>query len=99
MCRHGEPELGKAVNICHLKRSAADHKETGHVYLEQLFAPQGKKVCVVGAGPAGLSAAHDLSVIGMEVTLIESPNSVCPVTFSMRKSTRFSDSASPSRPE
>lgn len=72
MCRHGEPELGKAVNICHLKRAAADHKETGHVYMEQLFAPQGKKVCVVGAGPAGLSAAHDLSVIGMEVTILES---------------------------
>ena len=71
MCRHGEPELGKAVNICHLKRAAADHKEPGHVYLEHLFAPQGRKVCIVGAGPAGLSAAHDLSVIGMEVTMLE----------------------------
>jgi glutamate synthase (NADPH) small chain len=71
MCRHGEPELGQAVNICHLKRAAADHREPGHVYLEQLFAPQGKKVCIVGAGPAGLAAAHDLSVIGMEVTVLE----------------------------
>ncbi len=71
MCRHGEPELGRPVNICHLKRAAADYKEPGHIYLEQLFAPLGKRVCIVGAGPAGLSAAHDLSVIGFEVTVLE----------------------------
>ncbi len=71
MCRHGESELGRPVNICHLKRTAADYKEPGHIYLEQLFAPLGKRVCIVGAGPAGLSAAHDLSVIGFEVTVLE----------------------------
>jgi formate dehydrogenase major subunit len=71
VCRHGEPELGKPVNICHIKRAAADYKETGHIYLEQLFAPQGKRVCIVGAGPAGLAAAHDLSAVGIEVTILE----------------------------
>ncbi|MEW6141048.1 MAG: FAD-dependent oxidoreductase [Thermodesulfobacteriota bacterium] len=71
MCRHGEPELGKPVNICHIKRSAADYREPGHIYLEQLFAPLGKRVCIVGAGPAGLAAAHDLSTVGVEVTLLE----------------------------
>jgi glutamate synthase (NADPH) small chain len=71
MCRHGEPELGKPVNICHIKRTASDFKEAGHIYLERLFAPQGKKVCIVGAGPAGLAAAHDLSAIGIEVTVLE----------------------------
>lgn len=70
-CRHGEPELGKPVNICHIKRAAADLREPGHVYMEELFAPQGKRVCIVGAGPAGLAAAHDLSVIGIEVTVLE----------------------------
>lgn len=70
-CRHGEPELGKPVSICHIKRAASDYKESGHIYREQLFAPLGKRVCVVGAGPAGLAAAHDLSVIGIEVTVLE----------------------------
>lgn len=70
-CRHGERELGQPVNICHIKRAASDFKEPGHVYLEQLFAPLGKSVCVVGAGPAGLAAAHDLAVVGFQVELLE----------------------------
>ena len=44
-CRHGEPELGKPVNICHIKRAASDFKEAGHIYMEQLSAPLGKKSC------------------------------------------------------
>ncbi len=71
VCRHGEPELGKPVNICHIKRAASDFKTAGHIYLEKFFAPQGKRVCIVGAGPAGLAAAHDLTTIGIEVTLLE----------------------------
>jgi glutamate synthase (NADPH) small chain len=70
-CRHGEPELGKPVNICHLKRAAADMKHAGHLYQEQLFAPLGKKIAIVGAGPAGLAAAHDLSTLGFGVTIFE----------------------------
>lgn len=70
-CRHGEPELGKPVAICHIKRSAADFKESGQVYKEELFPALGKKVCVVGAGPAGLAAAHDLSALGFHVTVLE----------------------------
>jgi formate dehydrogenase major subunit len=70
-CRHGEPELGKPVNICHIKRAASDFKEAGHIYMEQLFAPLGKKVAIIGSGPAGLAAAHDLSTIGISVTLFE----------------------------
>ncbi len=71
MCRHGEAELGSPVNICHIKRAAADFKEPGHVYREHLFAPLGKKACVIGAGPAGLAAAHDLAAIGFEVEILE----------------------------
>ncbi|MBI5250295.1 MAG: FAD-dependent oxidoreductase [Desulfomonile tiedjei] len=70
-CRHGEHELGRAVNICHVKRAASDHKDVNHVLLEPLFPPLGKKVCVVGSGPAGLAAAHDLSATGAHVTLLE----------------------------
>jgi glutamate synthase (NADPH/NADH) small chain len=72
VCRHGEPELGQPVSICHIKRAASDFKAAGHIYLEKFFAPQGKRVCVVGAGPAGLAAAHDLTTIGIEVTILES---------------------------
>jgi formate dehydrogenase major subunit len=39
--------------------------------MEQLFAPLGKTVCVVGAGPAGLAAAHDLAAVGFEVEILE----------------------------
>lgn len=71
VCRHGEPELGQPVNICHIKRAASDLKAAGHIYLEKFFAPQGKRVCIIGAGPAGLAAAHDLTTIGIEVTILE----------------------------
>jgi NADPH-dependent glutamate synthase beta subunit-like oxidoreductase/ferredoxin len=70
-CRHGEAGLGKPVNICHIKRAAADFKEEAHVTTERLFPPVDKTVCIAGAGPAGLAAAHDLAVLGFRVTLLE----------------------------
>ena len=70
-CRHGESDLGKPVNICHLKRSASDLKLQGHRISENLFAPSGKKVAVIGAGPAGLGAARELATLGHKVTLYE----------------------------
>lgn len=70
-CRHGESELGKPVGICHIKRAASDFKEEGHIYNEQLLAPLGKKVCIVGSGPTGLAAAHDLATFGFDVTMLE----------------------------
>jgi glutamate synthase (NADPH) small chain len=70
-CRHGESELGAPVQICYLKRSAADFKAPGHLYREQFFAPLGKKVCIIGSGPAGLAAAHDLTTVGFNVTILE----------------------------
>ncbi len=70
-CRHGEPELGKPVNICHIKRAAADFRPLGHAYLSPRFAPSGKRVCIVGSGPAGLAAAHDLAILGFDVTIYE----------------------------
>jgi formate dehydrogenase major subunit len=70
-CRHGWPGNGESVNICHLKRSAADHKTAGHRITEDLYTPSGKRVAVVGAGPAGLAAAHDLATLGHAVTVFE----------------------------
>ncbi|MEO5340288.1 MAG: FAD-dependent oxidoreductase [Magnetococcus sp. MYC-9] len=70
-CRHGWPGNGEAVSICHLKRFSADAKDAGHRITERLYAPTGKRVAVVGAGPAGVSAAHDLSLLGHDVVIFE----------------------------
>lgn len=70
-CRHGEPELGKAVNICHLKRAASDFRAMGAPFLSPMFSSYAKRVCIVGSGPAGLAAAHDLNAIGFDVTILE----------------------------
>ncbi|MCF8067645.1 MAG: FAD-dependent oxidoreductase [Desulfobacterales bacterium] len=70
-CRHGEADLGEPVNICHLKRSAADLKSSWHRIKENLYAPTGYKIAVVGAGPAGLASAHELATLGHKVTVFE----------------------------
>ena len=70
-CRHGWPGNGEPVAICHLKRAAADHKQLGHRITENLYTPTGKKIAIVGAGPAGLAAAHDLTTLGHDVTIFE----------------------------
>jgi formate dehydrogenase major subunit len=70
-CRHSWPGNGESVGICNLKRSAADMKHAGHRITERLYAPTDKRIAIVGAGPAGVAAAHDLSVLGHEVTLFE----------------------------
>jgi glutamate synthase (NADPH/NADH) small chain len=67
--------LGKKaepVAIGRLERFAADHeRERGEVKLPDKAPPTGKKVAVVGAGPAGLTAAGDLIKLGHEVTIFE----------------------------
>lgn len=70
-CRHGEPELGRPVNICHIKRAAADFKKEAGAPSEPLFPPQGKRVGIIGSGPSGLAAAHDLATLGFSVILYE----------------------------
>ncbi len=71
-CRHGEPGNGRSVGICHLKRACADLKSPMHRIAESLYGPSGKRVAVIGAGPAGLACAHDLAVFGHEVVIFES---------------------------
>jgi glutamate synthase (NADPH/NADH) small chain len=70
-CRHGEPELGRPVNICYIKRAAADLRDRAEGKVQRLLPSKGKKVCIVGAGPAGLAAAHDLALLGIEVTILD----------------------------
>jgi formate dehydrogenase major subunit len=70
-CRHGWPGNGEPVAICHLKRVAADMKDAGHRITERLYTPTGKRIAIVGAGPAGVAAAHDLSLFGHDVVILE----------------------------
>lgn len=63
---------GQPVAIGALERFAADYeREKDLVELPALAAATGKKVAVVGAGPAGLTVAGDLVRLGHEVTIFE----------------------------
>ncbi len=73
-CRHGWDVLGEPVAICFSKRSAADFKSQDMVVLDPWFPKSGKKVAVVGAGPAGLAAARNLALMGHSVTVYERHN-------------------------
>jgi len=60
------------VAIGRLERFAADYeRRSGAVTLPQLPAKTGKRVAVVGAGPAGLTVAGDLILKGHEITVFE----------------------------
>ncbi len=65
-------EKGEPVAIGRLERFAADYERNGGaVQIPKLAAPSGKKVAVVGSGPAGLTIAGDLVKLGHSVTLFE----------------------------
>jgi formate dehydrogenase beta subunit len=63
---------GKPVAICRLKRVAADNKGDVSARLPKApAAKNGKKVALIGAGPASLTVANDLMPLGYEVTIFE----------------------------
>ena len=60
------------VAIGHLERFAADYeREQGEMEIPQIAPPTGKKVAIVGSGPAGLTLAGDLIKLGHQVTIFE----------------------------
>jgi len=69
-CRRGE--INEAVSIRELKRYAVENDQEqiwkSHI---QKNEPSGKKVAVIGSGPAGLTAAYDLTLMGHAVTVYE----------------------------
>ncbi|MEV4605742.1 NAD(P)-dependent oxidoreductase [Neorhizobium sp. LMR1-1-1.1] len=61
----------RPVEIGRLQRYATDiAMEAGRQFFERK-ASSGKRIAVVGAGPAGLAAAHRLAVNGHDVTILE----------------------------
>ena len=70
-CRRGRIDE-EPVAICRLKRVAADNKdEVKHLMPQAPFAANGKKVALIGAGPASLTVARDLAPLGYEIHLFD----------------------------
>lgn len=69
-CRRGE--VNDPVSIRNIKRYAAEHANN-EMWKQnsKKLPPTGKKVCVVGGGPAGMTAAYYLAKQGHEVVLKE----------------------------
>jgi len=71
-CRHQWTNTNGPVTICHLKRAAADNKSGPAAPLPPWFdEPTGKRIAVIGGGPAGLVAARELTRLGHAVELFE----------------------------
>ncbi len=62
---------GDAVSIGKLERFVADYALEQRIPAEKADTLNGKKVAVIGSGPAGLSCAGQLIQLGYEVTVFE----------------------------
>jgi NADPH-dependent glutamate synthase beta subunit-like oxidoreductase len=76
-CRRGRVEEGndgkaEPVAICRLKRVAADYKDDIRARLPKPAKQKnGKRIALVGAGPASLTVARDLAPLGYSLTLFD----------------------------
>jgi NADPH-dependent glutamate synthase beta subunit-like oxidoreductase/ferredoxin len=69
-CRRGRLD-DKPVAICRLKRVAADNRGPVEEFLPEAGEPNGKRIALVGAGPASLTVANDLAPLGYECVIFE----------------------------
>jgi formate dehydrogenase beta subunit len=75
-CRRGRLDKEEPVAICRLKRVAADNKsDVKSLMPKGPFKPNGKKIAVIGAGPASLTVARDLAPGGYEIHLYDEQKS------------------------
>ena len=70
-CRRVRTEE-KPVAICRLKRVAADHKGDISSFMPRVPTKKnGKRICLMGAGPASLAVARDLLPFGYEIDMFD----------------------------
>ncbi|MFD3189053.1 FAD-dependent oxidoreductase [Sedimentitalea sp. HM32M-2] len=69
-CRRGRVEE-EPVAICRLKRVAADFKDDITARLPKAGPRNGKKIALIGGGPASLTVARDLAPLGYEMHLFD----------------------------
>ena len=62
---------GEPVSIGKLERFVADYARENGIKPEGAKEKKGKKVAVIGSGPAGLTCAGDLAKLGYDVTIFE----------------------------
>jgi glutamate synthase (NADPH/NADH) small chain len=71
-CKVGKSKGQQPVAIGRVERFLADwERESGAIAAPAVAKPTGKKVAVVGSGPAGLTCAADLARKGHTVTIFE----------------------------
>jgi len=71
-CRRGRiDEKKEPVAICRLKRVAADNRGDISAFLPKLQPKNGKRIALVGAGPASLTVARDLAPLGYECMIFD----------------------------
>ncbi|MEM3577023.1 MAG: NADPH-dependent glutamate synthase [Candidatus Bathyarchaeia archaeon] len=64
-------KVGDPVSIGRLERFVADWERARGIKVPEKAPPTGKSVAIIGAGPAGLTAAADLAKLGHKVVIFE----------------------------
>jgi NADPH-dependent glutamate synthase beta subunit-like oxidoreductase/ferredoxin-like protein FixX len=74
VCSRNEHDEGLAIRA--LERFAADHVDAASVRQPQRAENTGKKVAIIGSGPAGMTCAYFSALLGHAVTVFESSTSL-----------------------
>jgi glutamate synthase (NADPH/NADH) small chain len=64
-------KTGEPLGIGHLERFVSDYERKRGFKKPETPKPTGKRIAVIGSGPAGLTCAGDLAKMGHEVTILE----------------------------